>query len=198
MLGMSTRSINLIVIHCSATPSGRSIGADPARVIDGWHKARGFRRSPNVTRARHLTSIGYHAVIDVNGKCFEGRSGDEVGAHAAQFNAHSLGICLVGGVEREGRYTPAQWEALADLVQLYAAGRGIPLQRARRVAKATSPGYSMVAGICGHRDLSPDKNGTGLVEPFEWLKTCPGFDVGAWLDNGLRPLPQHIFTGAAE
>jgi hypothetical protein len=196
---MSTRSINLIVIHCSATPSGRSIGADPARVIDGWHKARGFRRRPDIPKEcrPHLKHIGYHGVIDVDGRFHAGRCFDEVGAHAAQFNAHSVGLCLVGGVEREGRYTAAQWETLAWVVTERAATLRIPLQRARRVAKATAPGYSMVAGICGHRDLSPDKNGSGLAEPFEWLKTCPGFDVGAWLDNGMKPLPQHVFNGGA-
>jgi N-acetylmuramoyl-L-alanine amidase len=197
MPGMATRTINLIVIHCSATPSGRSIGADPALVIDGWHRERGFRRAPGVKRAPHLRHIGYHGVIDVNGRISEGRHYDEVGAHAAQFNAHSLGVCLVGGAEREGRYTLAQWHALSDYVRMLAMGLSIPLQRARRVGKATAPGYSMVMGVCGHRDLSPDKNGTGLVEPFEWLKTCPGFDVGAWLDNGLRPLPQHVLDGGA-
>lgn len=199
---MGTRSINLIVIHCSATPSGRSIGADPAKVIDGWHKARGFNRdaaalsAPGAWRP-DLRHIGYHSVIDVTGKAYEGRGSGEVGAHAAMFNAHSIGICLVGGAERDGRYTPAQWESLAMLVQTWAAALRIPLQTPRRMYKATAPGYNVVAGVCGHRDLSPDKNGNGLAEPFEWLKTCPGFDVRAWLENGLQPLAQHVINGGA-
>ena len=32
--------------------------------------------------------------------------------------------------------------------------------------------------VCGHRDLSPDLNGNGVVEPEEWIKVCPCFDVG--------------------
>ncbi|MDE7031913.1 MAG: N-acetylmuramoyl-L-alanine amidase, partial [Muribaculaceae bacterium] len=35
--------------------------------------------------------------------------------------------------------------------------------------------------IVGHRDLSPDLNGNGIIEPDEWLKACPSFDVAAWL-----------------
>ena len=31
--------------------------------------------------------------------------------------------------------------------------------------------------ICGHRDLSPDLNGNGEIEPEEWVKACPCFDV---------------------
>lgn len=32
--------------------------------------------------------------------------------------------------------------------------------------------------VVGHRDLSPDLNGNGEVEPMEWTKQCPCFDVG--------------------
>ncbi|MDE6988200.1 MAG: N-acetylmuramoyl-L-alanine amidase, partial [Bacteroides acidifaciens] len=31
--------------------------------------------------------------------------------------------------------------------------------------------------VCGHRDLSPDLNGNGEIEPEEWIKQCPCFDV---------------------
>lgn len=196
---MSTRHTNLIVLHCSATPSGKRIdqrGKDAAQVINDWHKQRGFRRSPHESAGFNiqLASIGYHYVIDLDGAVLTGRRLREVGAHAAMFNAHSVGICLVGGQERSARYTPAQWAALADLVKKLCRELRIPPFAPRRVHKATSPGYSVVSGVCGHRDLSPDKNGNGLAEPFEWLKTCPGFDVEAWLSNGMRPLPVHVFA----
>ena len=29
----------------------------------------------------------------------------------------------------------------------------------------------------GHRDLSPDLNGNGEIEPEEWIKACPCFEV---------------------
>ena len=35
--------------------------------------------------------------------------------------------------------------------------------------------------IRGHRDWSPDLDGDGKVEPSEWKKACPSFDVAAWL-----------------
>lgn len=34
------RKINLIVVHCTATPATRTITAAD---VDSWHKARGFR-----------------------------------------------------------------------------------------------------------------------------------------------------------
>ena len=33
--------------------------------------------------------------------------------------------------------------------------------------------------VCGHRDLSPDRNGNGEIEPEEWIKACPCFEVKA-------------------
>lgn len=44
------------------------------------------------------------------------------------------------------------------------------------------------AKIRGHRDLSPDRNGNGVIEPGEWLKMCPCFDVVGWCrSNGIDP-----------
>ena len=36
------------------------------------------------------------------------------------------------------------------------------------------------ATVLGHRDLSPDRDGDGIVEPHEWRKACPCFDARAW------------------
>lgn len=65
-------------------------------------------------------------------------------------------------------FTPAQFAALKQLL------------------KQLKAGYP-AAQILGHRDLSPDKNGDGKISPNEWLKTCPCFDVRAWLkaEGGL-------------
>ena len=43
-----------------------------------------------------------------------------------------------------------------------------------RVLKADFPGITQVVG---HRDLSPDLDGDGVVEPDEWTKACPCFEV---------------------
>ena len=45
-------------------------------------------------------------------------------------------------------------------------------------------GSHVVAGLPGlqgvrHRDLSPDLNGNGEIEPEEWVKSCPCFEVKA-------------------
>lgn len=173
------RAIDLVVIHCSATPSGKWLGVQPwpqhrispNKVIDAWHAARGFARSPQARAAFHpeLAAIGYHHVIDIDGAVYPGRHASEVGAHVAGHNANSIGICMVGGAEPVAAYTTLQWMALATLV---------------RTLLQAHPG----ARVVGHRDLSPDLNHDGTVGPNEWLKTCPGFSVSEWVLQGSMPL----------
>lgn len=192
-----TRQISLIVLHCSATPSGQPLGpADgsvpPHQVIDEWHRQRGFARGEAARAAfqPQLAAIGYHYVIGLNGALYYGRHLNEVGAHVAGLNAHSVGICLVGGAEREARYTWRQWHLLSQLVSLLTVQLGIR-------ALTPAPDQVQRGGVCGHRDLSPDLNHDGHITPNEWLKTCPGFDVAAWLGRGMEPLPGQLIEEPA-
>lgn len=40
-------------------------------------------------------------------------------------------------------------------------------------------GKYQIVEVLGHRDTSPDLDGDGIVEPEEWTKMCPCFDVRA-------------------
>lgn len=141
------RKIDKLVIHCSATKEGKSFTVAD---IDSWHKKRGFKK------------IGYHYVIYLDGSIHEGRKEDEIGAHVEGYNSNSIGICYIGGVGYDGKAkdtrTDAQKSALKQLISQL---------------KIKYP----TAIVMGHRDLSPDKNRNGIIEPFEWLKECPCFDV---------------------
>ena len=147
---------DLIVIHVSATPPSRDIGAAE---IDAMHKAEGWN------------GIGYHYVIRRNGEVEAGRPIDQVGAHVGGWNSVSIGICLVGGINANGipqdNRTPEQTSALVGLLR--------DLLKTFKTAK-----------ICGHRDLSPDKNRNGRVDQSEFIKACPCFDAIPWARaNGL-------------
>lgn len=107
------RNINILVVHCSATPPSMDIGA---KEIREWHIAKGWK------------DIGYNYVIRRNGVIEGGRDLDkdgdfdeEVGAHAEGFNANSIGICMVGGTNTKGapdaNFTLAQYNALHGLLQ---------------------------------------------------------------------------------
>lgn len=152
-----TRNINGIIIHCAATPNGKAFAVED---IDRWHDERGFARRGywRMKFNQNLRAIGYHYVVLVDGTVATGRHEDEVGAHAGGFNARTIGVCLVGTDE----FSDAQWASLTKLVA--------DLRKRYPDAK-----------VLGHRDLSPDLNGNGVIEPDEWVKVCPGFDVSAWL-----------------
>lgn len=163
------RSINLIVIHCSASPNGRPVTIE---TIDAWHAKRGFKRDPRLIgyNMPQLKHIGYHFVVHHNGNVLIGRGLREIGAHVRGHNARSIGVCMIG----TDKFSVAQWDSLRGNVS------GLLKQ---------FPG----ARVCGHRDLSPDIDGDGTVEPNEWLKTCPGFSVSAWMARGMVPNPRHIY-----
>ena len=145
------RDIKDIVIHCSATPDGDDRFDRAA--IDRMHKERGW------------SMIGYHFVIEIDGKIVDGRPLERIGAHVQGSNAKSIGICMIG----TKMYTLAQWVALGGLV-----GR----------LHADYPG----ARIQGHRDFSPDLDGDGIIERNEWVKDCPNFDVIPWFAGGMQPI----------
>lgn len=143
------RKINYLIIHCSATSEDK-----PYTVADlqADHLLRGFH------------GIGYHYYIRRDGTVVNTRPIALVGAHLKGYNAHSIGICYEGGLDANGHpkdtRTPEQRTAMRLLVwQLLRRFRG-------------------EVRICGHRDLSPDLNGNGKIEPEEWVKQCPCFEVG--------------------
>ena len=102
------RTITLIIIHCSATPEGKSLSAEACRQDHILH--RGFR------------DIGYHFYITRDGVLHHCRPVSEIGAHVRGFNRHSIGICYEGGLDENGRpadtRTTAQRFALLDLLTI--------------------------------------------------------------------------------
>lgn len=145
------RDINRIVIHCTATKEGIDRDVD---FIRGLHLARGFK------------DIGYHFLIHLNGTIERGRPWDIAGAHAKGYNSDSIGIAYVGGVDYKGK--PKDTRTVAQVHALRASVEIIKAQ------------YPMVK-VVGHRDLSVDLNGDGVISRNEWLKQCPCFSVSTEL-----------------
>lgn len=150
-----------IVVHCAATPPTMNIGRSE---IDRWHRQLGW------------LMIGYHFVIRRDGTVETGRNIDVPGSHVSGYNANSVGICLVGGVDSKGRseanYTKEQYNALAKLL---------------RELKVKYPN----AIIQGHRDFP------------KVAKDCPCFDVRKWINeyrvfNTPVPFPKEEAKPAAK
>lgn len=130
------RTINLIIIHCTATPRGRAVSMDELR---RWHRAQGW------------TDVGYHYLIGLDGTISEGRPLEQVGAHCRGYNAHSIGVCYVGGLSTDGR-TP-----LDTRTSEQRSSMTVLLRRLKQMFPK--------ARVCGHHDLNP-------------AKACPCFNVG--------------------
>lgn len=143
----SPRSINLLVIHCTASRCDRRLSPE---ALDRIHRQRGF------------TGCGYHFYITLDGIISPMRPLDRIGAHVRGFNARSIGIAYEGGLLPDG--TPADTRTAQQRDSL----RFLITHLLEVYPRST---------VCGHRDLSPDLNGNGEIEPQEWIKQCPCFDA---------------------
>ena len=130
------RKIDLIVIHCSATRCNRPY---PVTALISDHDKRfGF--------------TGYHYYITRDGKTYQTRHEQLVGAHAVGYNRHSIGVCYEGGYNARGQ--PADTRTEAQKASM------------RRLLKDLMKRFP-AAEVLGHRDLP------GVH------KDCPCYDVKA-------------------
>ncbi len=130
-----------ITIHCTATHPGMVIGVHEIRK---WHLKRGWE------------DVGYHFVIRRSGVCERGRALHRQGAHVKHHNKRNIGVCLVGGIDKDGRpednFTKEQFATLRSLIIDYTAVFNIRAE-----------------GVKGHRDWPGVK------------KACPCFSVSSKL-----------------
>ena len=162
------RRIDLIVIHCSATREDRPFTEQD---LENAHRLRGFdgigyhfyvRRNGDIKSTRLVERVGNYGVPPF--------TVERVGAHVRGHNANSIGICYEGGLDCHGlaKDTRTEWQKHSLRVLVRALKMDYP-----------------EAKVVGHRDLSPDLNGNGEVEPMEWTKECPCFEVEKELSKKL-------------
>lgn len=136
-------------IHCSAN----KVGTGTIAQLNATDNARFGQNS-------------YHFIIDYDGKITENLPLTTRGAHVGNHNTGNIGICYIGGLDKNGKptdtRTTAQIGALKTLIS---------------TLKSKYPGIIFK----GHRDWSPDLNKDGKISPNEWLKSCPCFDVATFI-----------------
>lgn len=142
-----------IVIHCSATKPSMDIGAAD---ISYWHRQKGW------------LAIGYHKVIRRNGEIEDGRPLNARGAHVQGHNDHTLGVCMVGGVNDKGKpednFTEAQWHSLYRLLMTLVDDQ------------------TTITSILGHYNLDSHK-------------ACPSFDVQEYMARN-KLLADHVYQNS--
>lgn len=157
------RIIEKIIVHCTASGYGRSLDWHD---IDRMHRARGWRE------------IGYHMLILIDGtRQIGSRELNEVGAGVFGFNKRTVHVAYVGGLGPDGK--PKDTRSLRQRDELNAALWDLAhfLKRHNEINAEKAGEVPPRIKIVGHRDLSPDKDGDGKVEPHEWLKACPCFNA---------------------
>jgi N-acetylmuramoyl-L-alanine amidase len=121
-----------IVLHHSAS----SRDTTTLEKIREWHRAKGW------------LTVGYHFVIEGDGKVRHGRSIDVLPAAQKGANENTIAICLVGDNTKPGeQWSDPQKAAVRALVQALRVVLPKPVQ------------------IVGHRDIA--------ISPT----ACPGLDV---------------------
>ncbi len=143
--GAARHPVREIIVHCSATRpdwmAARPI-AEKVAEIRRWHLANGWK------------DIGYHWIIDRDGKVLAGRPETVIGAHTVGKNAGSIGICLIGGhgsAETDSfndHFTRAQDITLGQMIDAISA-------------------RTQIERVSGHNEYA--------------AKACPGFNVPAWM-----------------
>jgi len=132
------REINEIIIHCSATREGQDVSVDTIRrwhVIDnGW------------------SDIGYHYVISLDGSIHKGRPNNVQGAHTKGSNKYSIGICYVGGCDKDMNPKDTRTEAQKESLEILLQGLICGYEK-----------LGFITTIHGHNEFSS--------------KACPSFDV---------------------
>jgi N-acetylmuramoyl-L-alanine amidase len=114
---------------------------------------------------------GYHYIIKRTGEIVNINAEQNISNGVAGYNKNAIHISYIGGISENGKafdnrtdqQKESMFNTLAELSKKYPE-----------------------AIILGHRDFSPDKNGNGVIEYFEWIKGCPAFDVKEWLEH-YRP-----------
>lgn len=135
--------IKFLTVHCAATPEGRDVKAP---TISEWDRVK-------------FGQTSYHWVVELDGTAVRTLKDTERGAHVGKANTGNIGICYVGGMDKDmakpkDTRTVPQKKALAKLISEY---------------KMKNPNIV----IRGHRDW-PGVN-----------KACPSFDLSAWIAAGM-------------
>lgn len=158
------RKIEFIVLHTTA--SHQSATVEDIRA--GW-RARGWGETP-----------GYHILITPDGVAHRLAPDASVTNGVAGYNSKCLHVCYVGGVVGRkltptDNRTDAQRQTMAEVVAAW-----VRLHPAAKVQ--------------GHRDFSPDLDGDGQIEPFEYMKACPCFNGADWWNNAKKAFPDLAHT----
>lgn len=135
-------TVRYLTVHCAATPEGRDV---KAATVNQWDQEK-------------FGQTSYHWIVELDGTRVRSLKDTDKGAHVAKANTGNIGVCYVGGVDKDMKpkdtRTAKQKASLRTLIRTY---------------QARYPGII----IRGHRDWP------GV------FKACPSFSVCDWIEDGM-------------
>lgn len=132
---MDPTKIKFLTIHCAATPEGRDV---KAATISQWDEAK-------------FGQTSYHHVVELDGTAVHTLQDNQRGAHTGGANTGNIGICYVGGMDRQNK-APKDTRTVHQRVTL------------RRLVAEYRERFPGIV-VRGHRDWPGVK------------KACPSFSV---------------------
>lgn len=149
------RRITRIFVHCTAswqiTTTEESLREEFRR--KGWKKP------------------GYHYVITPDGRIIQMLDETEVANGVYGYNQNSIHVAWIGGIAWDTR----PGKSLNDIVAV--DDRTLEQKQTLFDLLVKLKLKYRNAVIMGHRDISPDLNHNGVVDPWERIKECPCFDA---------------------
>ena len=166
--GLRTRAV------WGAAPTRTAVGVDrmlPIRWITIHHEGIAFRgrtatqvrdriRLIQQSHQRSWADIGYHFIVDPQGRVWEGRPLRLQGAHVRDANEGNVGVMLMGNFEEQSPTTD-QLAGLQRTVVALQRAWGVPLERVR-----THKEWPSAATLCPGRHLQSRVEGLRARRAF--------------------------------
>jgi len=187
------KNIKWLVEHVSA-------GFAPVERIEDWWRTPASQGGPG-----WMQSKGYNVIVDLkgvkyflddprakygytteynDGKCFE-----FICNGVRNFNQNGLQFCKIGGVENLGTPKNPIWKAKDTTTPEQEQSLQEVLLLALKWLIANGRDVTQDLSYVGHRDFSPDKDKSGVIESWERIKECPSRDVIGTLEHYLFSSP---------
>lgn len=154
------RRITRIFVHCTASWQLNTT----VESLKAEFKSKGWKNP------------GYHYVVFPDGKIVQMLAEELVANGVKDYNAHSIHVAWVGGIGyREYQDGGVIRQDRSKMVSVDNRTKQQKLALFDLLTKLKLKYRN--AQIMGHRDISPDLNHNGVVDPWERIKDCPCFDA---------------------
>jgi len=150
-------------------------------------------------------SKGYSVIVETNGKIWylndntakngyvekynDGKCFEFITNGVAGNNSNSVSICYIGGIEVIGKDKKGQNIYKGKDTRTVAQKASFEVVIDQFLSWCTKSGKDINKNLSmvGHRDFSKDKDGNGIIAPFERIKECPCFDAIKEYENYTSP-----------